>query len=825
MSIYDSLNDMQREAVLHDRGPMLILAGAGSGKTRVITHRIAYLIEELGVSPFHILAITFTNKAAREMRERVDALVSYGAENIWVSTFHSTCVRMLRRFADAIGYDTNFSIYDTDDQKKVMREILKRRNLDPKKHSPKQLLSAISSAKNELISPEEYILNAGGDWVKKMYGEIYMEYQKTLRSNNAFDFDDLLAKAVELFRSSHEALDYYQNRFHYILVDEYQDTNTAQFELIRLLASHRNEYGEVEHNLCVVGDDDQSIYKFRGANIRNILDFEKTYPDAKVIKLEQNYRSTGNILDTANAVIAHNLGRKSKALWTQESSGEPIRYTEYDSDRDEATAIVDEIATAVESGEASYSDYAILYRTNAQSRIFEERMVYRGVPYKLVGGLNFYERKEIKDMLSYLKTIDNGMDGMAVKRVLNVPKRGIGETTMARVDDYALKSGISFYDALTASDYIPGLARASAKIQRFVAIIDSLRSNMQRPGYALKQLIPDIMEATGYEEELRADDPESADDRIANINELVNKLAFYEENAPGEPTLSDFLSEVALVADVDAVEEDENYVVLMTLHSAKGLEFPRVYLCGMEEGLFPSAMSIDAENPDLEVEEERRLCYVGITRAKKLLYLSSAKQRMMRGETHYNAPSRFIRELPRHLLNMKRGGSGSRYFNDESYGRYTHESNSGRSGSVPSGGTDIFSALNNSRTKERSGYGSSYNSERSSYSNSYGARSSSYNSPYTSKNASYDSPYTPKNASYDSPYSTKPSGLTLGKDMGIQSASALGYDVGDTVRHVKFGEGTVTALTKGTKDFEVTVQFAAGPKKMLASFAKLVKVD
>ncbi len=781
MSIYDSLNNMQKDAVLHDKGPLLILAGAGSGKTRVITHRIAYLIEELGVSPFHILAITFTNKAAREMRERVDTLVSYGAESIWVSTFHSTCVRMLRRFADAIGYSTNFSIYDTDDQKKVVRDILKRQNIDTKHFSPKQVLSAISSAKNELISPEEYRLKAQGDFVKLTYANVYMEYQKVLRDNNAFDFDDLLMKTVELFRCSEEALSYYQNRFHYIMVDEYQDTNTAQFEFIRLLANHRNEYGEVEHNLCVVGDDDQSIYKFRGANIRNILDFEATYPNARVIKLEQNYRSTGNILQAANEVIAHNLGRKAKALWTLAESGSPIRYTEYDSDRDEASGIVDEIIDKVDHGEAMYQDYAILYRTNAQSRIFEERMITRGVPYKLVGGLNFYERKEIKDMLSYLKTIDNGLDSMAVKRILNVPRRGIGETTVGKVDEYALRSGISFYDALTASDYIPGLNRASAKIQRFVATIDSLRSNLARPDYELKQLIPDILEMTGYEEELRSEDPDSADDRLANIGELVNKLVFYTENAPDQPTLSDFLSEVALVADVDAVEDNEDYVVLMTLHSAKGLEFPNVYLTGMEENLFPSAMCVDSEHADEEIEEERRLCYVGITRAKKNLYLSSAKQRMMRGEIHYNAPSRFvIRELPRELLQMKRAGSGSRYFGgDEGYGRTSYQSNGYRKGSVPSGGTDIFSAMKGFE----------------------------------------------KASSYQSPYSPPTSGVTLGRNMGMSDSSALGYSVGDTVRHIKFGIGTVTALTKGTKDFEVTVDFPAGTKKMLASFAKLTKVE
>ncbi len=819
MSIYDSLNDMQKEAVLHDKGPLLILAGAGSGKTRVITHRIAYLIEEQGVSPFHIMAITFTNKAAKEMRERVDALVSYGADNVWISTFHSSCVRILRRFCEAVGYEQNFSIYDTDDQKRVMRSIIKRRNLDPKQYKEKSFLSVISSAKNELISPEEFLSAAGSDYGKRLQGEIYMEYQKTLRDNNAFDFDDLLVKTVELFRCSQQALSYYQERFHYIMVDEYQDTNTAQFEFIRLLANHRNEYGEMEHNLCVVGDDDQSIYRFRGANIRNILDFEKAYPDAHVIKLEQNYRSTGNILDAANGVISHNLGRKAKALWTADTAGEPIRYTEYDTDINGATAIVNEIAANVESGKASYRDYAILYRTNAQSRVFEERMIYRGVPYKLVGGTNFYERKEIKDMLSYLKTIDNGMDGMAVKRILNVPKRGIGETTVARVDDYALAKGISFYDALRDAEYISSIARAKDKLLRFVALIEGLRSNAAKPGYPLKQLLSDILEATDYEAELRADDPDSADDRISNIGELMTKMVMYEESNGGQASLSEFLSDVALVSDIDAVEQDEDYVVLMTLHSAKGLEFERVYLCGMEEGLFPSNMSLSAEDPDAEVEEERRLCYVGITRARKELYLSSARQRMMRGETQFNAPSRFIREVPRHLLTMKKEGTGnaytdgfsnygrnssrryeqenrynSRYSSENAYDNYESRRFDARRGDV----SDLFSRA-----------------DRSSYYSGSGRGTDMFHALNNKSTSTYNSPYSTKEVVP----------LTLGKDVGIQNASSLGYDVGDTVRHTKFGIGTVTALVKGAKDFEVTVEFATGPKKMLASFAKLVKVD
>lgn len=652
MSIYDTLNPEQKRAVQHDKGPLLILAGAGSGKTRVLTHRIAYLIEHRDVNPWNILAITFTNKAAREMRERVDQIVGYGSENIWVSTFHSTCVRFLRRYIDRLGYSRSFTIYDTDDQKTLMREVCKYLEIDTKQISERSIISTISKAKDELISPEEFEKSAGGDYKQKILAKAYKEYQKRLKSSNALDFDDLILKSVELFNNDKEALTYFQNRFRYIMVDEYQDTNTAQFHLIHLLSSGINEHGDKEYNLCVVGDDDQSIYKFRGANIQNILNFEKSFPNTKVIKLEQNYRSTKNILDAANEVISNNVGRKDKSLWTDKDKGDPIIYTLFESDIEEADCITSEIKRTVENDSASYNDFAILYRTNAQSRIFEEKLILRNIPYKIIGGTNFYARKEIKDILAYLKTIDNGLDNIAVKRIINVPRRGIGLTTIDRVNNYSLLNDMSFYEALTRAQQIPGLERTASKIMPFVSMIEGLRSRLNDDNYNLIELIDDILEATGYLRELEAEATEEAKDRIANIDELINKLVSYVEGAEESPSLSGFLEEVALVADIDNLDESTDNIVLMTLHSAKGLEFPYVYICGMEDGIFPSYMSIYADNPQEEIEEERRLCYVGITRAMKCLSLSAAKHRMLRGETQYNKPSRFIHEIPRYLMTM-----------------------------------------------------------------------------------------------------------------------------------------------------------------------------
>ncbi len=640
MSIYDSLNEEQKKGVFTTEGPVLLLAGAGSGKTRVLTHRAVYLIEELGVNPYHILAITFTNKAAGEMRERIDDMVGYGSENIWVSTFHSTCVRILRRFIDHIGFGTNFTIYDTEDQKTIMKDICKRLEIDTKMYKEKSLLAAISSAKDELISPEAYALRAQGDFRKMKEAAVYREYQQVVRKNNALDFDDLIVKTVELFQSDMEVLDYYQERFRYIMVDEYQDTNTAQFQLIKLLAGKYK-------NLCVVGDDDQSIYKFRGANIYNILNFEKEFPNAVTIKLEQNYRSTQNILNAANGVIANNVGRKAKRLWTENEEGEKIAFHQFETGFDEADYVAKDIRSKVREGMYHYGDCAVLYRTNAQSRLFEERFITASIPYKIVGGVNFYSRREIKDLLAYLKTIDNAMDDLAVRRIINVPKRGIGATTLSRVQDYADANGLTFYNALKMAEEIGTIGRASAKIRPFVMLIQSMRSKL--PYISVSELLQEIIEETGYVRELEAENTEEAQQRMENIDELISKAVTYEESEE-EPTLSGFLEEVALVADIDSVDETQDYVVLMTLHSAKGLEFPQVYLAGMEDGLFPGFGAICAENPTAEIEEERRLAYVGITRAKERLSISCARMRMIRGETQYNKVSRFVKEIPRELL-------------------------------------------------------------------------------------------------------------------------------------------------------------------------------
>lgn len=781
MSIYDTLNPMQQEAVFFDRGPLLILAGAGSGKTRVLTHRIAYLIEERGVSPFQILAITFTNKAAKEMRERVDNIVSYGAENIWVSTFHSTCVRILRRFIEALGYSRNFTIYDADDQKTLIRDICKALNIDTKQIKERTFLSAISSAKDELISPEEYAMKAASDSSKRNFSRVYTEYQKRLKASNALDFDDLIFKTVELFQTSPEVLDYYRRRFRYVMVDEYQDTNTAQFRLISLLASYTNEDGSTEQNLCVVGDDDQSIYKFRGANIKNILNFEKVYPDAHVIRLEQNYRSTGTILSAANEVIRHNLGRKEKSLWTENEEGSPVFFTQYPTDYAEAEGVAQSIKDCIDKKGAAFKDFAILYRTNAQSRVFEEKLIARNLPYRVIGSINFYQRKEIKDMLAYLKTIDNALDNLAVKRIINIPKRGIGLTTIDRIDSYAEEHGMTFYEALRHAEFIPSVARACGKLTSFVAFIEALRSKPISATYTLKQLIEEIMEGTGLKDEIKtaAADEDEAAERLANIDELINKAVLYEQSAD-VPTLSGFLEEVALVADIDTLDSSTDVVVLMTLHAAKGLEFPQVYLCGMEDGLFPSYVSINAENPEEEIEEERRLCYVGITRAMKELHLSAASTRMARGEAQYNPPSRFLKEIPRYLLKMEQVGSINTFRNSAAFGNSPMRTMSGANMPVPR--------------------------------SSAGRRSSANDFDFEK----------PKPRPNTVPYASTP--VAPAKSFGSGPSGSLDYTVGDKVRHIKFGTGTVTSIVNGGKDYEVTVLFDTfGVKKLLASFANLKK--
>lgn len=779
MSIYDSLNDRQQEAVFHTDGPVLILAGAGSGKTRVLTHRVAYLIENKNVNPWNILAITFTNKAAGEMRERVDDIVGFGSESIWVSTFHSTCVRILRRYIERLGFGNNFTIYDTDDSKNIMKDVCKRLEIDTKQYKERALLSAISSAKNDLISPEEYELKAMGDYGKQKVASVYKEYQGVLRKNNALDFDDLIGKTVELFRICPDVLDYYQERFRYIMVDEYQDTNTAQFELVRLLAGKYR-------NLCVVGDDDQSIYKFRGANISNILDFEKVFPEAEVIKLEQNYRSTQTILDAANAVIRNNVERKEKALWTEKGEGDQIHFRQFDTAYEEAEFIAGEIGKKKKYGKAEFRDCAVLYRTNAQSRILEERFIMEGIPYDVVGGVNFYSRREIKDMLAYLKTIDNGRDDLAVKRIINVPRRGIGATTILRVQEYADARGLSFYDALREADQILSIGKSAAKLKPFVMMIQSFRSKLEY--YSLQELMNDIIETTGYVKELQESDEEDAEDRIQNIDELVSKVVAYEDSHD-DPSLSEFLEEVALVADIDGVDAEDNRVLLMTLHSAKGLEFPHVYLAGLEDGVFPSYMTITSDDPSA-VEEERRLAYVGITRAKEDLTITCAKQRMLRGETQYNPVSRFVREVPGELLDNK-PQIFKKKTDFEEY-RETPESRA-RFQTAP--------------------YGGNY------------AGAPSQAADWRPKAVVKPKRTDPENKPFIAQGIGSLAGVAgLSKGAGTKQAS-LEYGIGDRVRHIKYGEGTVLNIVDGPRDYQVTVLFdKAGQKIMYAAFAKLKKI-
>lgn len=729
------LNQPQQEAVEHIEGPLLILAGAGSGKTRVITHRVAYLIEQ-GINPYHILAITFTNKAAGEVRERVDDLIGYGSESVWVSTFHSLCVRILRRHIERIGFASNFTIYDTDDQKRLIKEVTRQLQLDPKMYPERTLMGAIAKAKENFISPREYDLQAQGDYRKMQMARVYAEYQKRLHSNNALDFDDLLYKTVQLFQDCPDVLEQYQERFRYIMVDEYQDTNEIQFLMVRQLA---RKY----RNLCVVGDDDQSIYKFRGANIMNILNFEEEYPDAKIIKLEQNYRSTGNILNAANAVIRHNEGRKDKTLWTAREDGALIQYKQYENEYQEAEQIAYSILENKVRNGLNYSDFAILYRTNAQSRVLEEKLIMKNIPYKIYGGQNFYSRLEIKDLLAYLRTIANGSDDVSVKRIINVPKRGIGAATITKVETYALSQEIPFLDALYQAEDVPGIGRALTKIQGFTDLISDLREQWMA-GETISELFEELLERTGYEEELIAEHTEESLARVENIDELRNKIVTYEENAE-HPQLEELLEEIALVAEVDSLNSSDDKVVLMTIHSAKGLEFPYVYLCGMEDGLFPGSMTINSGSQE-EMEEERRLCYVGITRAKDRLFLSSARQRMMHGANSYNPVSRFLKEIPSELLDI-------------------------------------------------GGYRKVLN-------------------PVSDQ---------PKPSVISPAFTAKPN---YGKTFTVNRAVSLDYQVGDRVKHVKFGIGTVQEIVNGGKDYEVSVDFDTyGRKRMFASFAKLQKVE
>ena len=743
MSFLDQLNEHQLEAVQCVDHHLRIIAGAGSGKTRVVTTRIAYLINDCGVYPNKVLAITFTNKAAREMKERVENLLGDVAKAVTISTIHSFCVRLLREDILELGYPRNFTILDADDQKSILRDAYKQMHIDVKSYSYNSVLSYISNNKTNFIDAATARAGAGKWAGEQIKADVYEFYEKRLKEMYALDFDDLIVKTVELFQNCGDVLENYQERFKYIMVDEYQDTNTAQFKFVSLLASKYE-------NLCVVGDDDQSIYKFRGANIGNILGFEHVFPDAKVIRLEQNYRSTKNILSAANEVIANNASRKSKTLWTENPEGDLIHFRQFMNGYEEAEYVVGEISRAHRENGAKYKDCAVLYRTNAQSRLFEEKCLLANIPYKIVGGVNFYARKEIKDLLCYLKTIDNSRDDLAVRRIINVPKRGIGATTLGRIQDYADQMSVSFYDALRVAEEVPSIGRSLSKIDGFVTFIQGLKSKAE--SYTVREILEEVIRLTGYVTELEAEGTEEADARIENIDELISKTESYQEamEEQGQPaTLSGFLEEIALIADIDSVDPDQDYVLLMTLHSAKGLEFPRVFLVGMEDGIFPSYMSIVSDDKS-DLEEERRLCYVGITRAMEDLTLTSARQRMIRGDVQYNKVSRFVREIPRELVDLGQEAQEKKKIV-----------------------ADMIAA-DSSLAKM--------------------------------KMTMAAKPFKPR-------------------EFKVTKAASLDYEVGDTVRHIKFGVGIVKDIVDGGRDYEVTVDFdKVGVKKMFAGFAKLKKL-
>lgn len=787
------MNERQAEAVRQTEGPLLVLAGAGSGKTRVLTHRVAYLIENRGVAPWHILAITFTNKAAQEMRERVNRLIGARASEIWVSTFHSMCVRILRRNIEALGYTRDFSIYDTEDQKTVMKQIFKDLNIDSKLLRERAVLSVISTAKNSGTDAASFQREAGGSLQERRIADCYLEYEKRLRQNNALDFDDLLLRTLELLRKQEEVRAYYQERFRYILVDEYQDTNDVQFELVHILA-------ERYRNICVVGDDDQSIYSFRGANLENILSFEKSYPGAKVVKLEQNYRSTEKILDTANAVISHNSGRKDKRMWTDRKGGAAVLFQEYETANEEAAAVVREVR---DCGRA-YSEQAVLYRTNAQSRLLEEQCVKWNVPYRIIGGVNFYQRREIKDVLAYMKLVSNDADDVAFERIINVPKRSVGASSLAKLRSHAaqrqsMSQPFSLFSAAETAEQSGLSGRALKSVQHFTAQIHEWREKLRAAGYlqedaapgmeesfSIRELIESIRDDTGYGMELRAEGVVEAETRLMNIEEVISKAADYQSSAE-QPKLSEFLEEVSLVSDLDRAEEGTDCLTLMTLHGAKGLEFPKVYLVGLSDGLFPGFSSI---NEPEELEEERRLCYVGITRAEEELVMSSARSRMMNGEYQRLLPSRFVEEMPDSVVRKKL--------------LYVPK---------PRDDYDGFSAYS----------GTPFEEENDSRTNSYGF--SGMGSLGYRDSGRQGGPHNVQSRAGGRKRSGPGIPSLMQKGMDRPKLEHLDYDVGDRVSHVKFGTGTVTEITQDKRDFMVTVDFdGAGRKKMFASFARLMKL-
>ena len=751
------LNPAQYDAVLHTGGPALVVAGAGSGKTRVLTHRIAWLIEEAGVSPFEILAITFTNKAADEMKQRVEALVGPVARRMWVSTFHSACVRILRRDGSALGYPSAFSIYDQADAVRLTGYVLRDQNIDAKKFPPRTIHAQISAAKNELVTPDQ-MRDAAGSMLERRVADVYREYQARLRRAGAMDFDDLLTVTVELFRGHPDVLAHYQKRFQHVLVDEYQDTNRAQNEIVLMLAAdHRNVF--------VVGDSDQSVYQFRGADIRNILDFEHAFPDTTTIVLDQNYRSTQTILDAANSVIANNVGRKPKELWTEKGAGDRVVRYQADDESDEAAWVVGEITRAHEHGDIRWSDVAVFYRTNAQSRILEEHLVRSGIPYKVIGGTRFYDRKEVKDALAYLRAVVNPTDEVSLKRIVNVPKRGVGDGSLAKLDAWAAESGGSFLEGLRHAADAGVSGRAATGIDQFLAIVDEMAVRRSEGPAALLRA---ALESSGYLDELRNERSIEAEGRMENLAELIGTAEDYE-------SVDEFLEEVSLVSDTDDLDEDESQVLLMTLHSAKGLEFPVVFIMGLEDGVFPHMRSLT--EPD-QLEEERRLCYVGITRAERLLHLTNAWSRTLFGATRYNPPSRFLTEIPAELIDdrtperMRSDGRSSL----RSVGGWGDDGgSSGRTG----GGSGIgLSEAQEERRRRRREEARERIVDRA---------------------------------------------LEAGRELSRQGTA--GFRPGDDVRHAQWGEGVVVDIVGTGDDAEAVVNFAsAGEKRLLLGWAPLERI-
>ncbi len=771
MDLLEGLNDKQYEAVTKTEGPSLVIAGAGSGKTKVLTHKIAYLIGEKNVKPWDILAITFTNKAANEMKERVEKLVGDIANDMWIGTFHSICVRILRKFIDRIGFETSFVIFDTSDQKTVIKQILKNMNLDDKIFTDKTIQYEISNAKNDMIEPDTYLARNKGDFRKETIAEVYEKYQKKLKENNAIDFDDIINFTIKILLENPDVLEYYSNKFKYVLVDEYQDTNKAQFTLVTLLASR---YG----NITVVGDNDQGIYSFRGADITNILNFEKDFPGTQIIKLEQNYRCTQNILNAANAVIKNNETKYEKKLWTKNDAGSLPMVYRADDEYDEANFVVKKIESLKSMEYYNYSDFAILYRMNSQSRSIEDILRREDIPYKIIGGLKFYERKEIKDIIAYLRLIQNGNDNLSLTRIINEPKRGVGKTSIDSIEELSANNGISMFEIIkNAADY--GLTRVYANTREFVGIIEELQN--KKDGMKISDLIKETLNRTGYTRALQTENTTEAETRIQNLDEFLTVAMEFEEEM-ADSSLAEFLEGITLSSDIDGMEESDDNVTLMTLHSAKGLEFKNVFLVGMEEGIFPGYKSIGETK---ELEEERRLCYVGITRAKENLFMTCAKQRTIFGSTSCNMPSRFLKEIPANMLE---------------------------------GAETLEKQANRFDEQDR------YDADRRDW--KYGKSSSYYESPVTSYKSN-DVGYGKVSASSSGfQFRSADSFLQSLNKKPTSNIDLSVYRAGVTVFHKKFGEGVIQKVEEEGEDLKVDIEFSkVGHKRLMAKFAGLEVIN